>query len=119
MLKEHKMVEFDIIDELGDNAELLTKSDRWLAILEAKLGQNLTILLHDLEQVQTAIRIKQRLQQNNRVAVKRYAHHGAISDEVIEILPLTKAVKVANQTSHSDQINVWVADGYDIQAVLV
>jgi hypothetical protein len=113
------MIEFDIIDELGDNAELLTKSDRWLAVLEAKLGQSLTILLHDLEQVQTAIRIKQRLQQNNRVAVKRSINRGGISDEVIEILPLPRAVKVANKTNHSDQINVWAADGYDVQAVLV
>ncbi|MFA5767731.1 MAG: hypothetical protein WC919_07485 [Candidatus Paceibacterota bacterium] len=113
------MIEFDIIDELGDNAELLIKSDRWLAVLEAKLGQSLTILLHDLEQVQTAIRIKQRLQQNNRVAVKRPINRGGISDEVIEILPLPRAVRVASQTKHSDQINVWAADGYDVQAVLV
>ncbi|MCK9557557.1 MAG: hypothetical protein M0R50_05900 [Candidatus Cloacimonetes bacterium] len=111
------MIEFDIIEELGDNAELLTKSDAWLAIMEEKLGQDLTILLHDLDQIQTAIRIKQRLQQNNRVAVKRPVRSGKISDEVIEILPLTKAVKVANQTSHSDQINIWAADGYDIATV--
>jgi hypothetical protein len=111
------MIEYDIIDELGDNAELLTKSDKWLAVLEAKLGQNLTILLHDLEQVQTAIRIKQRLQQNNRVAVKRSINRCGISDEVIEILPLTRAVKVA-KTNNSDQINIWAADGYDVQTVM-
>ena len=111
------MVEFDIIDALGDNAELLTKSDTWLAILESKLGQNLTILLHDLEQVQTAIRIKQRLQQNNLVALKRVIRRGRISDEVIEILPLPKAVQAVNETAYRDQINIWAADGYDVQAV--
>jgi hypothetical protein len=113
------MVEFDIISELGDNAELLTKSDLWLTTVESKLRQNLTILLHDLEQLQTAIRIKQRLQQNNRVAVKRQVNHGGIADEVIEILPLSKAIQAANKVSDNKQINVWHADGYDIQAVLV
>ena len=111
------MIEFDIIDELGDNAELLTKSDRWLEILETKLAQSLTILLHDLEQVQIAIRIKRRLQQNNKVAVKRPVNRCGIADEVIEILPLPSAIKVANQTECGDQINIWAADGYDIQAV--
>ena len=111
------MIEFDIIDELGDNADLLTKSDTWLSILESRLGQKLTFLLHDLEQVQTAIKIKQRLQQNNRVAVKRPAHNGAMLGETIEIMSLPKAVKVANQTNCNDQINIWAADGYDIATV--
>jgi hypothetical protein len=111
------MIEFDIIDELGDNAELLTKSDLWLSTVEAKLAQNLTLLLQDLEQVQTAIKIKRRLQQNNRVAVKRQIRNSTIPDEIIEILPLSKAVKAANQGNLSDQVGVWAADGYDIQSV--
>jgi len=111
------MIEFEIIDELGDGAELLTKSDAYLTVLEARLGQKLTMLLHDLAQIQTAVKIKRRLQQDNRVAVKRPIHNGRISDEVIEILPLPKAVQLANQTSYRDQINVWAADGYDVQTV--
>jgi hypothetical protein len=108
------MIEFDIIDELGNNAELLTKSDVWLEVLESKLSQNLTLLLNDLEQVQKTIKIKKRLQQNNQVAVKRPVHNNAISDEVIEILSLPKAIQLANQTSCLDQINIWEADGYDV-----
>jgi hypothetical protein len=110
------MIEFDIIDELGDNAELLTKSDVWLTIFEAKLGQSLTLLLHELEKVQTTIRIKHRLQQSNQVAVKRLIRSGRIADEIIEILPLPKAVQLIKQTD-PDQINIWAADGYDVQMV--
>jgi hypothetical protein len=109
------MIEFDIIDELGDNAELLTKSDLWLSTIEIKLAQNLTILLHDLEQIQTAIKIKRRLQQNNKVAVKRQIRNNTIPDEIIEILSLPKAVRMVNQGNLSDQMGVWAADGYDIQ----
>jgi hypothetical protein len=111
------MIEFDIIDELGDSAELLTKSDVWLTAVETKLSQSLTNLLHDLEQIQTAIRIKQRLQQNNRVAIRRQVRNGRMSDEVIEILPLPRAIQLANKTDR-DQINIWAADGYDVQAVM-
>lgn len=111
------MIELDIIDELGDDAELLIKSDMWLEALESKLGQHLTIILHDLEQIQKTIRIKQRLQQQNLVAVKRSVHGGELSDEVIEILPLPKAVRLINHTDYCDQINIWAADGYDVQTV--
>jgi hypothetical protein len=111
------MIEFDIIDELGDDAELLTKSDMWLSTLESKLSQDLTFLLHDLERVQKSIRIKHRLQQNNQVALKRTIREGELYDEVIEILPLSKAVQIIRQTDFRNQINVWAADGYDVQTV--
>ena len=108
------MIEFDIIDELGDSADLLTKSDTWLTATEVTLGQKLTLLLRDLDQIQKTIRIKRRLQQNNQVAIKRPVRGGRIADEVIEILPLPKAIKLASQTDRS-QINIWAADGYDVQ----
>jgi len=111
------MIEFDIIDELGDDAELLTRSDAWLAALESKLGQQTTIILHDLEKIQRSIRIKQRLQQQNLVAVKRTVHSGPLSDEIIEVLPLPKAVRLVGHTDCRDQINIWAADGYDVQTV--
>lgn len=111
------MIEFDIIDELGDDAELLTKSDVWLEALESKLNQHFTILLQDLEKIQNTIRIKQRLQQQNLVAVQRSIHSGELSDVVIEILPLSKAVRLIDHTDYRDQINIWAADGYDVQTV--
>jgi hypothetical protein len=108
------MIEFDIIDELGDNAILLLKSDTWLTTVESKLCQDLTNLLHELEQIQTAIRIKHRLQQSNLVAMRRNTYN----DEVIEILPLPKAVKLASQTTnYSGQLGVWAADGYCVSEV--
>jgi hypothetical protein len=111
------MIELDIIDELGDDAELLTKSDIWLATLESSLSQRLTILLQDLERIQKTVRIKQRLQQQNLVAVKRSIHSGELSDEIIEILPLPKAVRLIGYTDYRSQINIWAADGYDVQTV--
>ena len=106
------MIEFDVISELADNAELLIKSDTWLAAVEAKLSQNLTILLNELQQLRTAIQIKHRLQQSNLVAVKRPVRNGRISDEIIEILPLPKAIKLINRTDYCGQLGIWAADGY-------
>ena len=108
------MTELDIFSELGDNAELLTKSDLWLTTVEARLSQNLTLLLHELDQIQTAIRIKRRLQQSNQVAVKRTVRHNRIFDEMIVILPLPQAVRLVGQTSDRGQLGIWAADGYDV-----
>lgn len=107
------MIEFDIIDKLGDNADFLIKSDEWLEAAKVKLNQDLTLLLHDIEQIQTTIKIKHQLQQNNYVAVKRKTDDLFLDlffDEVIEIHPLSRAIELATK----DQINVWAADGYDV-----
>ena len=59
------------------------------------------------------------MQDKNLVAVKHWEDADGIPDEVIEIMELPEAVALLERDEHAydscDQINVWRADGYDVE----
>lgn len=107
------MNQLSIVNDLGDDATLLTKTDMWLETQRVQLSQQLSELLSELRVVSTAQRIKRRLQQTNHVAVK---YHTEL-DELIKIMPLPDAIKlISDDASKQKQLNHWSLDGYDLDA---
>ena len=113
------MNKLSINDELGNDIDLLTKSDRWLELQRAKVSQDLGIMLDDLRKIMAAIKIKRNLQQTNRVAVRLPDDFG----DSVEILSLREAIKTLKlfdepqKSRYAPQIRLWEADGYDVQLV--
>jgi len=110
------MNQMDIIDALGGDTGLLVKSDAWLEVRKTKVCQDLDLLLEDLKQIQTALRIKRELQQRNLVAVQRSKF--SQMDKAVEILPLSDAVQSIPPPERNRILDIWNSDGYDVAASL-
>jgi len=111
------MNQLDIISELGDDADLLIKSDAWLLAQKLKISQAMTLLACDLRKILIAAEIKRKLQQTNLVAAmhtKRLPN--AMLDAIIEIMPLPDAIKIVlgEPNEAQAQFGIWANDGYDI-----
>ena len=108
-----------ISDELGNDLDLLTKSDKWLENQRVKISQDIGVLLDDLRKVMAAIRIKHNLQQTNRVAVRLPVDYG----DAVEILTLREAIAALRlfeepkRSRYVPQIRLWEADGYDVHLI--
>lgn len=89
-------------------------SDCWLTDQQSKLCQDLHVLIEEVKHVTTAYEFKKKLQQENKVPV-RFINNN--NDEVVIILPLIDAVKVAMHLGYNDQLNTWRHDGYDVDVV--
>lgn len=105
----------DIIDALGGDTDLLVRSDAWLEVRKTKVCQELDLLLEDLKQIQTALKIKHELQQRNLVAVQRSKFSPG---RAVEILPLSDAVQSIPLPERNQILGIWNSDGYDVAASL-
>jgi hypothetical protein len=106
------MNELEILADLGDNADLLTKSDDWLEIERLRLSQRLGLIVRELRAILNAASLKRRLQQRNQVVVRRPEAGG------FQVLPLSLAILAAREPANAlnlDQLVVWAADGYDVE----
>lgn len=118
-----------IINELGDDTDLLLAPDAWLENQRITLQQRLSLLAEQLDGILVAQRIKGQLQQRNLVAVRYIEKTNDVpSDIVIKVCPITDALAQLDndqrdQTIPSDvsensarqQIGVWRSDGYDVE----
>jgi len=109
------MNQMDIIDALGCDTGLLVRSDAWLEVRKTKVCQDPDLLLEDLKQIQTALKIKRELQQRNLVAVQRSKFSSPI-DKAVEILPLSDAVRSIPLPERNQVLSIWNSDGYDVAA---
>jgi hypothetical protein len=107
----------DVIQNLGDDAYLLTKPDIWLESQRQSTAEQLSRLVTELKSLDAAIAIKRSMQDKNLVAVKRLVMDKDELDQIIEIIPLPDAILIAQDDSleATSQVNVWAADGYDIK----
>ena len=113
------MNQLNIIEQLGDDADLLTKSDEWLLGQKLKLSQDMSLLAMELKKILLALQIKTRLQQTNLVAVRRSEQIFNMLDEIIEIMPLPDAVRaLQDEPDHSGQLCIWAHDGYDVDTAM-
>ncbi len=114
-----------LIQEMGEDVDLLTKSDEWLEQERRNKAIEYSKITKELELIMLAQRIKISLQQKNLVVVQQIVrdHKGEIEDILIRILNLPDAIAMLQgPTADYDAINTnlqfeaWDSDGYDIEA---
>jgi len=116
-----------LISDLGPNADLLLESDLWLDNCRKRLATELSIRAAEFDAVLKAIKYKASIQQNNSVAARiiERDEYGNAIDISIEIMPISKALKILNN-AHNDiadianeaaQRHTWNLDGYDIETI--
>jgi hypothetical protein len=113
------------INDLGEDADLLVRSDVWLENERRETAAELDRCANELRAIQLAQRIKTALQQKNLVAVQELVRSidGGIQDIVVRILDLPKAMRKLNGNVPQDkldavnsiaQVRGWRSDGYDV-----
>ncbi len=113
-----------LIKEIGDNADLLARSDEWLEAERKAIATSLDKAARELHIIQTAQRVKRQLQQRNLVAVQSVirSENGDIDDILIRIMNLPDAITLLrsqkidtlDEVNCAAQISGWDSDGYDI-----
>lgn len=117
------MTILNLISEIGDDADLLTRSDEWLEEERRATATELDKKTQELRIVLLAQRIKSLLQQKNLVAVRQLLHttDGQTKDIIIKIMNLPDALRLLSEPQDTlDEVNstaqhlTWNKDGYDI-----
>lgn len=114
-----------LINDLGDDADLLLWSDEWLESERRIAATELDRCANELHAIHLAQRIKRALQQKNLVAVQELVMDadGDVRDILIRILKLPEAVRRANELYPHDSMVManliaqhygWQTDGYDV-----
>lgn len=118
MVREIRMLDtLSITSQLGENAQLLTKTDNWLETQRILLSEQFSQLCSELNTLQKVQQIKRQMHQTNSVAVRctELLNNQPI-DDVIYIMSLPDAIQAARKELDSKkQINRWAADGHDIE----
>lgn len=117
----------NIMDEIGQDADLLTRSDEWLEQERLKRATELEQAAKELHAIQLAQKIKLKLQQKNMVAVQQILRDadGEILNIIVRIMHLPDALSMLASTDSYDtvdevnvaaQVHGWERDGYDVKA---
>lgn len=114
----------NLIEEIGDDADLLTRSDEWLEEERKSTAASLDRIARELHAIQMAQRIKRVLQQYNLVAVQSLvrSNNGDINNIAINVMNLPDAIKLLSSQNNDtiDAVNLasqlygWNSDGYDV-----
>lgn len=112
------------INELGADADLLTRHDGWLEQQRAATQTRVNDCVNELRSIILAQRIKKELQQENLVALQEaVTNSDRITDIIIKITSLPNALKNIATSTPTDRANTvaqiygWHNDGYDINAI--
>lgn len=112
-----------LIYEIGDDADLLTRTDEWLEEERRATAAELDEKANELRAIHLAQRIKKLLQNKNLVAVQQILRttDGITKDIIIKIMRLPDALlSLRDQSDTLDEINAaaqfmtWGKDGYDL-----
>jgi hypothetical protein len=112
-----------LMKEIGDNADLLTRSDSWLDEQRRSKAAELDRVANELRVVLLAQRVKKALQQRNMVAVQQILRdtNGDVRNIIIRLMNLPDALTLLNKPQDTlDEVNTaaqiagWDGDGYDI-----
>lgn len=111
-----------LMAEIGDDADLLARSDVWLEAERRRAADNLGKAADELRAIQLAQKIKQCLQQKNLVAVQQILrdNNGEINNIIIRIMTLPDALMILTNHDALDELNTtaqlagWTNDGYDL-----
>jgi len=111
------------LNELGSDADLLTRHDDWLENQRIATAARLDHNANELRALLLAQRIKRALQQKNLVAVQELVRNssGETVDIAINIMSLPDALKkfvkpidTLDEVNAAGQVYGWDIDGYDI-----
>lgn len=112
-----------LMHEIGNDADLLTRSDEWLEKERLRTADALQEVANTLRAIQLAQTIKRHLQNKNLVAVQQILRttNGDVKKIIIKIMSLPDAlVLLAKPQDTLDQLNTaaqlhgWNRDGYDL-----
>ncbi len=113
----------NLITEIGDDADLLARSDSWLAMERNRKARELEEISRELRALDLAQRIKGFLQQKNLVAVQQILRDadGEIQNILVKIMNLPDAMAILRSGHDTlDAVNAagqmvgWQNDGYDL-----
>lgn len=112
-----------LISTLGEDADLLTRSEQWLEEERRATAHQMDKLAIELRAIQAAQAIKRKLQQQNLVAVQHLLRNsdGELVDIIIRIMNLPDAMASLNKNNTDEldginreaQIFGWDSEGYD------
>lgn len=115
----------NLITEIGEDADLLARSDSWLAVERDRKARELEEVARELRALDLAQRIKGFLQQKNLVAVQQILRDadGEVQNILVKIMNLPDAMALLrNGHDTLDAVNTagqlvgWESDGYDLKA---
>ncbi len=112
------------MEELGQDADLLTRSDQWLEQERIRRAEELERAANELRAIHVAQKIKRQFQQKNLVAVQQLLRSadGEVKNIIIRIMNLPDALSILQTSDTLDEINAaaqlygWDQDGYDLAA---
>lgn len=112
-----------LLNDIGEDADLLTRSDEWLEQERTLVASQLDEKARELEKVLLAQKIKKLLQQKNLVAVQQILRtaDGEMKDIIVRLMKLPDAISLIDKQQDTvDEVNAaaqfmtWDNDGYDI-----
>lgn len=115
-----------LLDELRDDADLITRSDHWLEQQRLSKAQQMDMLASELQSILLAQQVKGILQQTNKVAYQTIIRDAEdnpigltvkikpISEAKEELLQATRLTDRANAVA---QFSGWDSDGYEIEGI--
>ena len=111
--------------EIGEDTDLLTRSDDWLEEERKSIAAKYDAIAKELRSIITAQKIKRHLQQRNLVAVQSLSRDilGQVYNTSVDIMNLPDAVWLLRNQNNDDldkvnylgHISGWESDGYDIE----
>lgn len=119
-----------IVEQLGEDTDLLLSPDDWLDNESQSIQQKMALMADELDRILIAKRIKRRLQQENRVAVRYMTRDedGNPTGEKVLICTIQEALALLErdkkdpnvppdiaQSNARTHVAVWRRDGYDIE----
>lgn len=115
----------NLLEDIGEDADLLIRSDAWLEQERKNVASELDERARELEKVLIAQKIKRLLQQKNLVAVQQILRsaNGEMKEIIVRLMKLPDAMHLMEQPqvdvldgiNTSSQFMTWDKDGYDIQ----
>ena len=107
-----------MIHEIGEDADLLARSDEWLDSQRKHITLQMSTLADELGAVLIAQKYKVKLQEKNLVAVMEIEEDNAF-DTVVKVMSLPDAINQlkfsTSKLNKKAQYKNWEDDGYDIQ----
>ena len=117
------MTLLSLIQEIGNDADLLIRNDDWLEEERRVTATELDQKAQELRAILLAQRIKRLLQQKNQVAVQEILRttDGTTKDIIIKIMNLPNALHMLSSPQDTlDELNSaaqlinWDSDGYNL-----
>ena len=115
-----------LIDDIGDDADLLVRSDEWLEHERRRTAEQIDELVQTLSAIMKAQQIKTILQDRNMIPLQQIERdkNGNPTNIYIMITDLPTALSLIrakpadeyDELNNATQLNVWERDNYDIAA---